>query len=108
MLKFSEIKGEVEIDRFNCYRCAECGTITKTVDVDNGTTPFFHTCSNKECDAFGTSTFYKDILPDEKPTEEWYRPSLDETLQYLKEGKVGTVEHILMGGLNSRTLTMRG
>jgi len=104
MLKFPELSGDVPADRFNCYVCKECETITKTIDVDKGTTPFFHTCSNTECDGFATSTFYDDILPNENPIQEWFRPTLDETLQYFKEGNLGLVDHIINGGLDIRKI----
>ena len=61
----------------NCYVC-ECGHITKTIDVDAGVTPFFHIC--EKCGQKAKSTLYIDIAPQQQPTQEWYRPSLDQVI----------------------------
>ena len=79
----------------------KCGHITKTKDVDPGVTPFFHTC--EKCGSMARSTFYTDIVPDKQPTEEWYRPTLEETLKMTDNP--GLVDHILNGGLNNRKCT---
>lgn len=84
-------------NRVNCYSCEECGYITKTIDVDAGVTPFMIIC---QCGGSATSSFYKDIKPDDIPTIEWYRPTLREVLKMRKNPFL--VEHILKGGLNDR------
>lgn len=81
-------------NRFNCYVCS-CGHITKTKDVDSGVTPFMFSC--EKCGNTATSTFYKDIIPSEPHTIEWYRPTLKETLKLRKN--FGLLEHVLNGGL---------
>jgi hypothetical protein len=86
-------------NRVNCYKC-QCGHITKTKDSDAGVTPFKHKC--EECGDFSTSTFYTDILPDQKPTQEWYRPSLRELLKIRKNEPL--LDHVLKGGLMSRAI----
>ena len=90
-------------NRVNCYRCKECGHITKTKDVDAGVTPFMHNC--EECQEMAYSSMYQDIAPDKEPTKEWYRPSLAETLKYRKKpyGEA-MLDHILKGGLEVRTI----
>ncbi|WP_321321498.1 hypothetical protein [Labilibaculum sp.] len=85
-------------NKVNCYVCEECQHITKTKDVDPGVTPFMFTC--EVCKATATSTFYTDIAQDCKPTIEWYRPSLKETLKLRKDQ--GTLDHVLRGGLIDR------
>jgi len=86
-------------NRVNCYIC-KCGHITKTKDVDAGVTSFIFSC--EKCGGEATSTFYNDILPQSKPTFEWYRPSLKEVLKMRKD--TGMLEHILMGGLDVRKI----
>lgn len=93
---------EVEPNRINCYKCDRCGTITKTIDVDDGVTPFGHTC--EYCgNPFATSTFYNDIAPNQRPTQEWYRPSLEETLKWRNKNE-SMLFHILNGGLDIRPI----
>lgn len=105
--RYNELLKEVETDDFyknslvnpvNCYVC-KCGHITKTIDIDAGVTPFIHKC--EKCCGLAKSTFYRDIIPNNKPTEEWYRPTLDQTLQIKNEGML---EHILQGGLDVRKI----
>lgn len=84
--------------RVNCYTCDTCGHITKTKDVDSGVTPFTFGC--EECAAPATSSFYKDIAPFQKPTIEWYRPSLKEVMKY--KNSPAKLDHILNGGLDYR------
>ena len=98
--KMLESCGKVEPNRVNCYVCPNCKHITKTIDVDDGVTPFMNTC--EICGQFAKSTMYKDIIPWEKPTQEWYRPSLKETLKWRKNESM--LEHILNGGLDVRTI----
>lgn len=86
-------------NRVNCYVC-RCGHITKTRDVDPGCTPFYFNCES--CGMSAQSTFYKDILPDQKPTIEWYRPTLDEVLKLRDEPNL--LSHIFLGGLNHRQI----
>jgi RNase P subunit RPR2 len=85
-------------NRVNCYVCTKCHRITKTIDVDAGVTPFIHTCGH--CGSDAHSTFYKDIAPHFKPTQEWYRPTLEQVLKM----KGGLLDHILQGGLDVRTI----
>lgn len=86
----------------NCYVCQDksCDHITKTIDVDKGTTPFIYNC--EKCGGEAISTFYKDIDPEEKPTIEWYRPTLQQTQKYRSNPAM--LEHILNGGLDDRKI----
>ena len=86
-------------NRVNCYKCS-CGHITKTIDIHAGVTPFMHNCEN--CSNMSYSTFYNDIAPHLSPTQEWYRPTLEELLKVRKNEAL--VEHILMGGLDVRII----
>ena len=83
----------------NCYVCDKCGHITKTIDTAPGVTPFLHDC--EVCGEFARSTFYKDIIPDQEPTQEWFRPTLEECYEMECEA---CLEHILNGGLDVRTI----
>lgn len=86
---------DTPVNRINCYVCPD-GHITKTIDVDRGVTPFMHTCGT--CGKPAQSTFYRDTDPPGVVTEEWYRPSLEETLKASQ----GMQWHILNGGLDCR------
>ncbi len=103
LLKDVETKEFYKIDlinRVNCYVCS-CGHITKTKDVDPGTTPFMHKC--EECGQMARSTFYKDIAPELNPTEEWFRPTLKQVLKMRKSE--GLLDHVLSGGLIVRRVS---
>jgi len=86
-------------NRVNCYVC-ECGHITKTKDVDPGVTPYMHTC--EKCGKMARSSFYQDIVPDKEATQEWYRPTLKQTLKLRKNPDM--LHHILQGGLDVRKI----
>jgi hypothetical protein len=93
--------GEVKENRVNCYFCKKCGHITKTVDIDAGVTPFMHEC--EKCGELAISSFYKDIAPNSSPTQEWYRPTLEESLKIKSDG---LLRHIFSGGLNIRKIKL--
>lgn len=93
-------KEVVAPNRVNCYVCKKCEHITKTIDIDSGVTPFMHQC--EKCKEFATSTFYRDIAPDLKPTQEWYRPSLEQVMKMHRKEKFNLLDHILQGGLDVR------
>ncbi len=83
-------------NRVNCYTCDVCNRITKTIDRDAGVTPMFHACENCRHPR-ARSSFYSDISPHLNPSQEWYRPTLDEVLKMKNESAL--VEHVLSGGL---------
>ena len=85
-------------NRVNCYTC-QCGHITKTKDIDSGVIPFLFRC--EKCGNLAQSSFFKDIVPTQKPSFEWYRPSLDELLD---DSKDIDLEHVLNGGLEPRKI----
>lgn len=87
-------------NRINCYVC-DCGHITKTKDIDAGVTPFYFNC--EKCGGMARSTFFTDIAPQQPPTFEWYRPSLEECLKMRKKPEL--LEHILKGGLRYRSIS---
>lgn len=89
---------DVELNKVNCYKC-NCGHITKTINVNIGVTPMFFRC--EACGNQATSTFFNDIAPNQKPTWEWYRPSLKETYKKFKRAHA-MIDHICMGGLEVR------
>lgn len=86
-------------NRVNCYVCS-CGHITKTRDIDPGVTPAMHQCES--CEKLAHSTFYRDVAPTVKPTQEWYRPTLDECLKSKKSEAL--LDHIFKGGLLCRPI----
>ena len=85
-------------NRVNCYTCQKCGHITKTKDIDAGVTPFMISC--EKCKEVAYSSFYNDIAPTQEATIEWYRPSLEETIN----SEEVTLDHILQGGLDHRKI----
>lgn len=88
-------------NRVNCYVCSNCGHVTKTKDIAPGVTPMIITC--EKCQRItARSTFYKDIVLDQEPTIEWYRPDLKETLKTRRYPNL--LEHILSGGLCHREI----
>lgn len=89
-------------NRENCYVCTSknCMHVTKTKDVDAGTIPMMFTC--EKCGATARSTFFQDVVPGQKPTFEWYRPTLNQALKMRK--KPIELEHILKGGLTYRRI----
>lgn len=87
------------VNRVNCYQC-RCGHTTKTRDADSGVTPFLFEC--EKCGGDGVSTFYKDTVPKQEPTFEWYRPDLEECFKNAKNE--GYLEHVFLGGLIVRKL----
>ena len=105
--KYSQLVKDVQTKEFytnvdlsnsvNCYIC-KCGHITKTKNVDSGVTPFMFSC--EKCGGTATSTFFKDIAPEQQPTFEWYRPTLKQVLKMRKDE--GMLEHVLLGGLEFR------
>jgi hypothetical protein len=104
--QYNKIVSYYEKDDFskkvNCYVCA-CGHITKTIDIHQGVTPFKHQC--EKCNSFATSSFYKDVAPNQEPTQEWYRPTLKQALKMRKNEAL--LEHILNGGLDNRVINQQ-
>lgn len=89
-------------NRVNCYTCGSCKHITKTIDVDHGVIPFMHSC--EKCNGTATSSFFRDIAPLLKPTQEWYRPSFKQVWNLYKKQQHDMVEHIMKGGLDVRKI----
>lgn len=97
LLKHTE---PVKENRVNCYICPN-GHLTKTIDIDKGTTPFMFICI--ECGKDARSTFYRDAAPGQKPTIEWFRPDLKATIKLRR--KPAMLDHVLQGGLDYRTVS---
>lgn len=80
----------------NSYRCARCGYVIVTIDVDRGVTPAYLACrGNTTCDGTMTSGWYRGNVPliATPATYEWYRPDDTDSL-------VGyDTDHVLHGGL---------
>lgn len=87
-------------DRINCYVCSKCGCITKTIDIHYGVTPMFNSCTS--CGSQSTSTWYRDIAPDQEPTHEWFVPTLKEIMKYRNNPSM--IDHIFNGGLDFRKI----
>ncbi len=87
-------------NRVNTYWC-KCGHWTKTRDIDPGCTPMFHKCESCN-NPQAVSTFYKDKAPEQQPTQEWYRPTLDELMK--KRNNEAILDHVFNGGLLVRKI----
>ena len=85
--------------QINCYVC-NCGHITKTINIDSGVIPFTLSC--EECGNVSRSSYFRDIVPEQSPTIEWYRPTLKQC--YKLRNEEGMLEHILIGGLDNRMI----
>lgn len=99
--KSESVNSNIKEIRINCYRCESCKHITKTKDVDAGTTPMFLNCLN--CKNRAVSTFYNDIAPEQNPSHEWFRPTLAQTIKWRTKNPA-MLEHILLGGLELRPI----
>lgn len=96
-----EIK-EADPNRINFYQCTSGQFhFTKTIDRNYGVTPMYISCH--KCGSTSASSFYNNLLPDEKITHEWYVPTLEETWGYVKSSPL-MVDHILNGGLLMREI----
>lgn len=84
----------------NCYRCEGCERKTKYIYKNTGVTPFLKNCEH--CGNTSKSSLMYDIAPELEPAHEWYRPSLEETIN-LKD-QIITLDHILNGGLLERPI----
>ena len=100
MLSWEGCSDPVAENRVNCYTCTVCSHITKTIDRNHGVIPFAFTC--EKCEQIAHSSFFTDIAPDQKPTVEWYRPTLKETIKL--RGNAPLLNHVLQGGLEYRKI----
>ena len=84
--------GRGTVDR---YICDTCGYMIHTTYKDKGVTPFTMPCCKCNGTMYHRQTFKKETVPDWVNVKNWYRPTLEQTLQERQ----GTIEHILKGGL---------
>lgn len=84
--------GRGTVDR---YICDTCGYIMHTTYKDKGVTPFVMQCPECGGGMVHRQTFKKDTVPDWVEVKNWYRPTLEQTLDMPK----GVIEHVLNGGL---------
>lgn len=77
------------------YICDTCGYMIHTTYKDKGVTPFTMPCCKCNGTMYHRQTFKKETVPDWVDVKNWYRPTLEQTLQERQ----GTIEHILNGGL---------
>ncbi len=83
----------------NCYKCSKCNHVDKYCYADSGTTPMIVECTHCK-NRSSVSAMMRDLLPLKKPDQEWFRPSLKETLKLA--GHPDILYHILKGGLLRR------
>lgn len=94
------------IGRINGYKCRECGGVTMTKDVDEGTTSMFIGCRIPSgCKGTAVSMMYptQPMPPelDDLPVWEWYKPKSDDPI--LKA--IGMTDYVERGGLVLREPT---
>ncbi len=84
--------------KINVYVCAKCSGKTRTIDVDNGVTPFMMMCrATENCDGTMRSSFYS-VPQNIVPEYEWFMPkSMDGYDQDM-------IEHFKKGGLDIRKI----
>ena len=82
----------------NCYTCESCGHVQKLMYADTGVTPFIISC-NVCTSGHSKSSFLRDTRPFVIAEQEWFRPSLEETLKLKSDWEL---EHVLNGGLLRR------
>ena len=83
----------------NCYTCKNCHHVDKYYYADSGTTPMVVECTR--CKKRGSfSAMMRDLLPLQTPNQEWFRPSLNDTLKMA--GHKHMLHHVLNGGLLRR------
>ncbi len=84
--------GRGTVDR---YICDTCGYMMHTTYKDKGVTPFTMSCPKCKGTMYHKKTFKKDTVPDWVEVKNWYRPTLEQTLNMPE----GMIEHVLNGGL---------
>ena len=83
----------------NCYICKNCHHVDKYYYTESGTTPMVVECT--KCKKRGSfSGMMRDLLPNAEPNQEWFRPSLNETLKMAHHPHM--LHHVLNGGLLRR------
>lgn len=75
--------------------------VTKTKKIDLGTIPL-----QIPCPTCGQTAIHmgkeSDLMPEQEPTHEWFRPTLEQVLSCQK--KPNLLEHFLNGGLDYREI----
>lgn len=90
----------------NEYVCEKCGGITRTINRDQGTTPFMIGCRaviGAGCKGMAQSSFYR-VSQYRLPAFEFIKPTPEELEQWLKDHKQeehrgAIAEHVANGGM---------
>lgn len=80
------------------YVCNRCGEKVFTTYRDKGVTPFVMRCRKCGGDAVHRDTYRKfsvEVFRSVVKVQDWYRPSLEETLKMSED----MIDHVLNGGL---------
>lgn len=96
----------------NEYVCEKCGGITRTINRDEGTTPFITGCRaviGAGCKGMAQSSFYRVPQDRRRPQWEWIKPTPEELDRWLKDHKQeehreAIAEHVARGGMVLRKL----
>lgn len=81
----------------NIYTCKKCSQQIVTIDIDEGTTPFFLKCrATPGCQGMMFSKSYMGVPEEAVPDYEWFKPLS------LKGYNQAMRDHIGMGGLDIR------
>lgn len=98
-----------KVNAINCYVCKRCDKPTRTVNRDEGVTPFAIECrATPGCGGPATSLMYR-CSPTERPGWEWIRPTAEEFEEWLTAHRMerfrGELEqHVSRGGMLLRKL----
>ena len=95
----------------NEYVCEKCNGITRTVNRDEGTTPFMIGCRaaiGYACDGMARSSVYR-VDQNRLPAWEWIKPTPDEFGRWVKDHRQEQhrgwlAEHVSNGGMLLRKL----
>ena len=93
--------------KINEYVCEKCGKATRTINADEGVTPFLIKCRPAipgTCDGMAKSRMYQ-CSQVERPQFEWYRPTdaqLDDMATREPEAAKAWHQHAANGGLMLR------
>lgn len=91
--------------RINEYVCEKCGGITRTINRNEGTTPFLIRCrlATIGCDGMAKSSFYR-VSQQKLPGYEWILPTPKEFDEWVKSHKEedhreALAQHVAKGGM---------
>lgn len=91
----------------NEYVCPKCRKRIRTINRDEGTTPFMLLCKATEgCGGLSQSNFYRSTM-NESPKWEWIRPTPDEMETYISDNKSEQYRDAIQDHVNHGGVVLR-